>query len=226
MKKILTVIVVLCCLGLSSYAQEGFQDVIYLKSGGIIRGTMIEQIPGKSIKLQTADRNVFIYQMEEIEKITKEQIDSKHSSNYGSDENQSGYLGILEFSYGMGLAEAYDMVQVTYINGYRFNSYFSLGFGTGIETIPKSKSIVIPFYADLRGYFLDGASTPYLGMDLGYSLLASPEFQGLGMLVNPSLGGKFQVGATTAVNVGLGYLVQFADGGSAKYLRFTFGISF
>lgn len=48
-------------------------DVVYLKNGGVIRGMIIEQIPGISIKIQTKDGNVFVYKMEEIEKMTKEQ---------------------------------------------------------------------------------------------------------------------------------------------------------
>lgn len=49
-----------------------YQDVVYLKNGSIIRGMIIEQIPNKSIKIQTKDGNVFVYEMDEIEKITKE----------------------------------------------------------------------------------------------------------------------------------------------------------
>ncbi|MFY0644981.1 MAG: hypothetical protein JXR19_10985 [Bacteroidia bacterium] len=49
-----------------------YQDVVYLKNGSIIRGMIIEQIPNVSIKIQTADANVFVFKMDEIEKITKE----------------------------------------------------------------------------------------------------------------------------------------------------------
>ena len=56
--------------GTNGYGE--FQDVIYLKNGSIIRGVIIEQIPGISLKLETRDGNVFVYKMEEIEKMTKE----------------------------------------------------------------------------------------------------------------------------------------------------------
>ena len=48
------------------------QDVVYLKDGSIIRGTIIEQVPGESILIQTSDGNRFRYLMEEIERMTKE----------------------------------------------------------------------------------------------------------------------------------------------------------
>jgi hypothetical protein len=54
-------------------AQNNYQDVVYLKNGSIIRGTIIEQVPGKSIKIETADKSVFVYKMDEIEKLTKEE---------------------------------------------------------------------------------------------------------------------------------------------------------
>lgn len=48
-------------------------EVVYLKNGGRIRGTVIEQVPNESLKIQTADGSVFVYKMSEVEKITKEQ---------------------------------------------------------------------------------------------------------------------------------------------------------
>jgi len=51
---------------------QQFQEVVYLKNGSIIRGTIIEQVPGKSLKIQTVDGNVFVYEMEEVEKVAKE----------------------------------------------------------------------------------------------------------------------------------------------------------
>ncbi|MFN5983557.1 MAG: hypothetical protein ACK479_08835 [Fluviicola sp.] len=47
-------------------------DVVYLKNGSIIRGQIIEQIPNQSLKIRTNDGSVFVYKMEEVEKIVKE----------------------------------------------------------------------------------------------------------------------------------------------------------
>ena len=52
-------------------AQE-LLDVLYLKSGSIVRGTILEQIPGVQVKLQNKEGNVYVYKAEEIEKITRE----------------------------------------------------------------------------------------------------------------------------------------------------------
>jgi len=47
-------------------------DVVYLKNGSIIRGTIIEQDPATQVKIQTRDGSVFVYKVSEIEKITRE----------------------------------------------------------------------------------------------------------------------------------------------------------
>lgn len=46
------------------------EDVVYLKDGSVIHGTITEEVPGKKIKIETKDGNVFVYRMGQIDKIT------------------------------------------------------------------------------------------------------------------------------------------------------------
>jgi len=55
-------------------AQTVYRDVVYLKNGSIIKGTIVETVPEKSIKIETADGNLFVYNMSDIEKLTKEAV--------------------------------------------------------------------------------------------------------------------------------------------------------
>ena len=48
------------------------QDVVYLENGSVIKGMIIEQTPNVSLKIQTKDGSIFVYKMEEVEKMTKE----------------------------------------------------------------------------------------------------------------------------------------------------------
>ena len=59
-----------------AFAQQmqQMEDVVHLKNGGLIRGTIIEQVPGESMKIQTRDGNIFVYMNDEIAKITKEPV--------------------------------------------------------------------------------------------------------------------------------------------------------
>ena len=53
---------------------QPLEDVVYLKDGTIVRGTIIEQIPGESLKIQTQGGSMFLYALEEIAKIVKEPV--------------------------------------------------------------------------------------------------------------------------------------------------------
>ena len=69
---ILTVLLFFCVCRMQ--AQGNYEDVVYLKNGSVIRGLIIEQIPGQSIKIQTHDRSIFVYSMDEVQKMTKEVV--------------------------------------------------------------------------------------------------------------------------------------------------------
>jgi hypothetical protein len=52
--------------------QGPLQDVVYLENGSVIRGTIIEQVPGESLRIRTRDGSVFFYRMEDVARITRE----------------------------------------------------------------------------------------------------------------------------------------------------------
>ena len=66
---------VLLILGVTMMAaQTVYRDVVYLKNGSVIKGTIVETIPEKSIKIETVDGNLFVYNLSDIEKLTKEAV--------------------------------------------------------------------------------------------------------------------------------------------------------
>jgi hypothetical protein len=68
-----------------------------VKNGSVIRGIIVESIPNKSVKIQTKDGNIFFYNIDEIEKITKEVSDDSFSDKNDSkivSQTQSGSLFI------------------------------------------------------------------------------------------------------------------------------------
>lgn len=79
---LLMVILTLSFLPMRSEGQTNSRSVVYLKNGSIIRGTIIEMIPDSLIKIQTGDKNVFVYKYREIEKISSEQIKSVLAVTY------------------------------------------------------------------------------------------------------------------------------------------------
>lgn len=49
-------------------------DVIYLKSGLVVKGTILETVPKKSVRIQTLEGNVKTYKMSAVKKVAKETI--------------------------------------------------------------------------------------------------------------------------------------------------------
>jgi hypothetical protein len=54
-----------------SKAQQIY-DFLYLKNGSVIKGQIVEQVIGSTVKIQTLDGSQFVYKIEDIEKITRE----------------------------------------------------------------------------------------------------------------------------------------------------------
>lgn len=82
-------------ISFSVSAQYGhMEDVVYLKNGSIIRGIIIEQIPNESLKVKTKDGSIFVYNMTEVDKITKEQMVNMRANtgNINYSGNQYSYI--------------------------------------------------------------------------------------------------------------------------------------
>ena len=135
MKKFLLLSVLLFAVAANSFSQRyaDYQDVVYLKNGSIIRGIIIEQVPLKSIKIETIGGNVFAYYLDEIEKITKEprfaqEVIKNQEKLSTSTGLKKGYRGIVELSPVLPWG-----VRLDVINGYQFNPYLSVGAGVGLH---------------------------------------------------------------------------------------------
>ena len=72
MRRYVIIVCVLVFAFISHASAQQYQDIVYLKNGSIIRGVIIEQIPGDSLKIQTQGGSVFVFTMSEVLKIAKE----------------------------------------------------------------------------------------------------------------------------------------------------------
>ena len=198
-----------------AFAQINYQDVVYLKNGSIIRGIIIEQVPNRSIKIETADKSVFVYKIDEIEKFTKEQIKG-NSKNAGDLSGlNSGYKIIVEMGYGIGVGDyGKNRLKLNIINGYQISPYFLLGFGTGLEIY---HDVIIPVFVDFRANLLNKSVSPYFSLDIGYSFDETNSFDSVGFLLSPTVGVSFKVSDKSVMNVGLDYETQKMDFFSSGY---------
>ncbi len=136
---------------LSANAAE-LQEVVYLKNGSVIRGVILEMTPDKTIKIQTTDGNIFVYQMAEVEKITKEKPFEKKTENnnsynynysYSQDykyepygwEKSPRYRGFVSLSTVIGLGD-YDLfrLMLTTSHGIQLTPEIFIGAGIGLAS--------------------------------------------------------------------------------------------
>ena len=73
MKKLLMLLITLV-VAVSLCAADQY-DVVNLKNGSKIIGTIIEQIPNQSLRIRTRDGSEFVYTFDQIASITKEGLD-------------------------------------------------------------------------------------------------------------------------------------------------------
>ena len=98
MRKLVLLFFVLFVAFSVSAQQNNLIDVVYLKNGSILKGIIVEQVPNKTIKLQTADGNILVYKTNEIQKITKEEASNQFRKNLAFGQNnlreRRGYIGL------------------------------------------------------------------------------------------------------------------------------------
>ncbi len=176
MKKHILSLLALVLLSSSAYSQTSsaysqttpLQDVVYLKNGSIIHGTIVEEVPDKSIKIETHDGDVFVYQMNEIAKITKEPYRTPVDEEGNSVSTGGGYAGSFEVGINqiMSNFSGTTLLAVHLVNGFRIGRS-SLGLGLGAET--AQGVTIIPVWIDSHSYFTDGDVRPGLYGHLGYA---------------------------------------------------------
>lgn len=54
-----------------SLSAQDLPEIVYLKNGNMIRGTIVQMIPKKSLQIRSGDGNIYVYQMSEVVKIIK-----------------------------------------------------------------------------------------------------------------------------------------------------------
>ncbi len=206
--------VVMLLASLSSKAQN-YVDVIYTKNGSIVKGVIIETIPNASYKIKTADGNLFVFKIEEIDKIEKQEVSVQKRKAEPALSKQSGFSSIEETGASLILNETTNtpLFALHSINGYLFNPHLFAGVGVGIEA--DEITAVIPIYAECRAYVSKGKVSPYFAAGGGYGLMYINQGQNKGGPMGHILTGlKVVLSAKAAFNVSAGFrLFQFQQTG-------------
>ena len=159
------------------------KDVVYLKNGSVIKGTVLEIKPEQSIKIKTSDGSIFVFQIDEVDHMQTEP--DNDNQVYKAEEASNSYLdrgfrGLVDFGGHVGFSDGKDNYQFSaaFTGGYQFNSFLFVGGGVSptvnlyyndwyyddeIET-----SVFIPIYGAIRFDFIDKKVTPFLDARVGY----------------------------------------------------------
>lgn len=147
--------------GIEVAVAQNYQEVLYLKDGSVIRGVIIEQIPNKSVKIQTSDGSIYVYESSNVEKITKES--NSYSKSVRRDKTKNVllpqgndldiikyecatkpiYKGYLDLGYAIGVGKyTRDRFFISLSNGVQIVPHFYVGVGLGLNiyTRPKNRN--------------------------------------------------------------------------------------
>ncbi|MBR1462225.1 MAG: hypothetical protein IJ604_02435 [Prevotella sp.] len=239
MKRIVLIIAAMMMLTVNMMAQN-FQEVVYLKNGSIIKGTVIEQVPGKNIRIQTSDGSIFAYSMDDVERIVKEPVSGRQVSRGGYTYNQNsrtgdgglqtGYRGFFDMGYNFGVGEYKEgRVEMSTTHGSQVLPMLYVGAGVGVSYWFDSETFAIPIFGDFRINAPTGAVSPFLDVKMGYS-----PFDIRGIYGNFSLGCRFATGKKGGINLSVGYQLQrgevdyyyYSDNASANAIAIKLGFDF
>lgn len=195
-------------------AAQTTNNVLYLKNGSIIRGTILEANPDGNVKIQTADGSIFVYSMAEVEKITNEASTANSNTNNQQplvssfEMKKRGYVGSVELGALKYSDDGALLFSGHVLNGYLIIPNLSISIGAGVE---KGKNIVmVPLYMDVRTYLLRTKNTPFLSFAGGFSMYGEDFslFNSMGAMAQVIAGGQFMFKRNLGINLSVGYRMQ------------------
>ena len=175
-KILFSLLIALSCYCISLQAQNksgnNMQDVVYLKNGGLIRGTISVLIPDEKVAIVSVGGNVFVYEMSEVDSIAREEIPFERQ-NRSANYRKKGPFYALEAGFLAGDELGNDgwktraLQQIT--GGYMFHP--RIGVGAGVALVWYESSPIIPVFLQVRGNLSKQALTSfYYFADVGYGI--------------------------------------------------------
>lgn len=229
--KTITLLISLFVSSFSVQAQKVYETV-YLKNGSVIKGTIVEQIPNESLKLKTADGSIFVFQMSEVTKITKEEEVKPTKKTVIGDGKHRGldFSIIAGYHIGVGDFEGGSIPSVEFGLGKQINKnlYFGLGSGLWIPT-QSGADPSIPITADSKVMFPLSTSNvvPMGSVRLGY--VTSSGGGGSGAIMMQLMPGiEMPISRTTDFLLAAGYTHSFSTegGNGGGYFSLKAGFNF
>lgn len=207
-------ILCICWCFLPAVFMAQTNDILYLKSGSVFRGKIIEWQDGKGIKFQNRNGYEQFISEETIKKIVQKPLltETAHSDKGFKEKGWYSHTSFAALGgqrmfdgggwqqpvsykknvYGLGIANT---------TGYQFNRWIGVGLGLSYQIIDlTSVQAILPVFVEGRGYFLKTKVAPYYSMNIGYGFAFSQqtgfgkETAKGGLYLHPALGLRFGTG--------------------------------
>jgi len=206
----------------SSNAQKQMQDVLYLKNGSILHGTITKIKASESITLRSNCGDIWVIAQSDIKKIEKEEITQKPkvlNSNAEISYKRKGlYSNIgIGFLFGGNLESPFPPLSLMFVNGYQFVWGGAIGAGLGVQLLNE---VYMPAILELKYTFNNNRVSHFINFQGGYAVsLEAPdpydydyytyydtdlESKG-GFIINPGIGIKLNFNNRNALSFGIGY---------------------
>jgi hypothetical protein len=192
-------------------AQRKSKDAVYLKSGSVIIGKLVQNDSLGGVKISN-DCGIWFYNLQDVDSVRV------ISSLQSQELKKSGYynLSSMGLLFGEGADGSHPFASLTTVNGWQFGQRVFTGIGLGYEFYEWG---VLPVFADVKYFFKQDVVTPFISFKAGYSFPLSKRKSGSdyytqygqtygGVLVNPEVGLLIPVGSSNAITVGVGYQYQ------------------
>ena len=187
---------------------------VHLIIGKIIKGTIVEFVPDKFIKIKTAEQNVVLINLDEIEKVKSSEVplDSTSTSKIKHINNKPfrvKYFNTTEIGIA-GIDEGNYLVYfgISNINGVQLSRQSSFGIGLGVSNY--GYGLGYPIFLDWITCFAKDKVTPFFRLNV---CLIVPDKKGSeaslgGPIFEPSFGIKFgNNGIVSSFNIATGILL-------------------
>ena len=137
------------------------QDVLYLKDGSILKGTITLQIPDSVVMLELEGGSILAVKSSSIASIEREKISVSANSSIRVGYTNLTLMNVLSSYNGDGGAS------FSTVHGYRFRQRTMIGGGIGIAFASWT---FIDLFAEVRQDILERKATPYLFGNAGIGI--------------------------------------------------------
>jgi hypothetical protein len=221
MKNIL-ILLIISLLQTVTFSQEAtptkIKDIVYLKDGSTLRGTITEQVANQYIKIGIAGGTVVEINMNEVKRIKADKGNYVFNAD-GSSSKEKGFYCGYNVQTMLGQAGEGEFEQrlifgagIQYSLGHQINKYAAIGGGVGLQLYDK---VFGEAFIQARGFFPLGKFTPTLAIDAGYGVplvlsginnIATQQKGGLSM--RPSIGMRIATRNRADILLDAGYQFQ------------------